>query len=73
MKKPKRMKTGSWLVVTNSYFDRVDIEDPRGFTSRSDALKYIDQELESYPGIDYYLCRVDQLHSATISRHVKQF
>jgi len=66
-----RLPVGCYLVVTNGTLDEVELEDPHLFTSKQEALDYIQDEQEQYPGLDYYLCPITELHHATVTKHVR--
>ncbi len=67
----KTLKKGSCVVFTNGWIGHVEAEGVEIFTSRIDALAYIDSEIEACPGLHCYLCAVTELHYISMQRHKK--
>lgn len=68
----KKLEKGACVVLTNGVIAEVELEDPRWFVDREAALAYIQEQQESYPTLDFYLCPVTELHHTTTICYVRR-
>ena len=67
-----KLSPGCWLVFHNGTLAEVEPEEPKVFPWYDLAKAYIDDQLESYAGLDYYMCQVMECHHTTIQKHVRR-
>ena len=67
-----KLKPGCWLVFHNGTLSMVEVYEPHVFDDYAGAESYINDQLKSYPGLDYYTCQVMECHHTTIQKHVRR-
>lgn len=63
---------GSHIVISNGLMVGFAPNFEGVFENYETAKEHVDDELEQYPGLHYFICPIAEFHHATLTRHMRK-